>query len=147
MKAGCDLEDPWGECIYCGRDYACSTKKCGTSSILVHLNKQCNKSPFRVKDKKQKLLSFPMKTETGSVGGGLLAIGFNKEECRKTLAKMVISDEMPFRTVEREGFRHFCQVMQPKFALPLRVTIVRDTLHCALIVRGCILQLIVGLFL
>ena len=88
-----------------------------------------------------------MKTETDSVGEGLLAIWFNKEECRNALAKMVITDELPFRTVEGEGFRHFCQVMQPKFTPPSRVTIVRDTLHCALIVRGCILQLIVGLFL
>ena len=58
-----------------------------------------------------------MKTETDSVGGGLLVIGFNKEECRNVLAKMVISDELPFKTMEGEGFRHFCQIMQAALLL------------------------------
>ena len=100
-----DLNDPRALCNYCGKDYACSTKTCGTSSMWVHLKKQCKKYPFRVEDKKQKLLSFSIKSETGSESSNLLAIGYNKEACRKTLAKMVVLDEMPFMTVEREGFR------------------------------------------
>ena len=112
-----DPNDPRTVCNYFGKDYACSTKTCGTSSMWVHLKKQCNKYPFRVEDKKQKLLSFSIKTETESESNNLLAIGYNKKACRKALAKMVVLDEMPFRTVEGEGFRQFCQVLQPNFLL------------------------------
>lgn len=84
------------------------------------------KIPFRVEDKKHKLLSFPLTSKHGS---GLLAIGYSKEACRKALAKMVIMDELPFRSVEGEGFRHFCQVMQPKFMPLSRTTVARDVLQ------------------
>ena len=95
----------------------------------MHLKKQCKKYPFRVEDKKQKLLSFSIKTETGNGSNNLLAIAYNKEACRKTLAKMVVLDEMPFMTVEGEGFRQFCQVLQPKFPPPSRMTVARDILE------------------
>ena len=58
-----------------------------------------------------------------------MAIGYNKEACRKTLAKMVVLDEMPFMIVEGEGFRQFCQVLQPKFPPPSRMTVARDILE------------------
>ena len=116
-------------CNYCGKDYACSTKTCGTSSMWVHLKKQCNKYPFKVEYKKQKLLSFSIKIETGSESSNLLAIWYNKEACRKALAKMVVLDEKSFRIMEGEGFRQFCQVLQPKFPVPSRMTMARDILE------------------
>ena len=61
-----DPNDPKVVCNYCEKDYACNTKTCETSSIWVHLKKQCNKYLFRVEDKRQKLLSFSIKNETGS---------------------------------------------------------------------------------
>ncbi|XP_024022960.1 zinc finger BED domain-containing protein RICESLEEPER 2-like [Morus notabilis] len=39
---------------------------------------------------------------------------------------MVIVDELSFRFVEGEGFKNFCQVMQPRFSIPSRVTIAKD---------------------
>ena len=53
---------------------------------------------------------------------------YNLEICRRALATLIITDELPFRFVEGEGFRKFCQVMQPKFAVPSRITIARDCL-------------------
>ena len=112
---GGDPKDPRCTCNYCGKDYACDSKRVGTSSLWVHLNNQCKKYPFRVTDKKQKLLSFQV---NNSGGGDLTVVSFNKEDCRKALAKMVVLDELSFRFVEGEGFKKFVQVLQPRF-LPL----------------------------
>ncbi|XP_024032218.1 zinc finger BED domain-containing protein DAYSLEEPER-like [Morus notabilis] len=125
IKKGRNPGDERGGCNYCEKDYACSSRTHGTSSMLVHLRK-CKKNPFRVEDKKQKLLSFGASSESGS---GMLAIGYSKEACRKALAKMVIMDELPFRSVEGDGFKHFCQVMQPKFIPSSRITVARDVLQ------------------
>ena len=95
----------------------------------MHLKKQCKKYPFRVEDKKQKLLSFSIKSEIGSGSNNLLAIGYNREACIKALAKMVVLDEMPFRIMEGEGFRQFCQVLQSKFPPSSRMTMARDILE------------------
>lgn len=32
---------------------------------------------------------------------------YDKDECRKGLVRMIIKDELPFRVVEKEGFREF----------------------------------------
>ena len=45
---------------------------------------------------------------------------------RKALARMVIVDEMPFKFVEREGFRHFTNVICPKFWISSHWTISHD---------------------
>ena len=95
--------------------------------MLKHL-KRCNKNLFRIQNSKQKLLSFSTKNDT-SGGGNLLAIGYCKEACRNALAKMVIIDELSFKTVEGEGFGQFCRAMQPKFIIPSRVTVARDILQ------------------
>ncbi|XP_021775517.1 zinc finger BED domain-containing protein RICESLEEPER 2-like [Chenopodium quinoa] len=41
---------------------------------------------------------------------------------------MIIVDELPFKHVEKPGFRHFVQVACPQFHIPSRVTIARDCL-------------------
>jgi len=56
------------------------------------------------------------------------AVGYSYEECRKALEKMIILDELPFNFVENQGFKSFCQVMQPRFDVPSRLTIWRDCL-------------------
>uniref|UniRef100_A0A5B7B6B6 Zinc finger BED domain-containing protein RICESLEEPER 2-like n=1 Tax=Davidia involucrata TaxID=16924 RepID=A0A5B7B6B6_DAVIN len=42
---------------------------------------------------------------------------------------MIIMDELPFKFVERERFRHFCSILQPKFRLISRTTVARDCLE------------------
>ncbi|KAL2527789.1 zinc finger BED domain-containing protein RICESLEEPER 2-like [Abeliophyllum distichum] len=112
------------KCNYCGIDYACGTKKCGTSTLNNHLTNNCKKYPGRLQDKKQKILSFENQKEGG--GSNLIAIGRSKAECRVACAKMVILDELPFRFVEARGFRLFCTVACPQFEPPSRRTLVRD---------------------
>ncbi|CAA2969674.1 zinc finger BED domain-containing RICESLEEPER 2-like [Olea europaea subsp. europaea] len=46
------------KCNYCGVDYACGTKKCGTSTLSNHFTNHCKKYPGRLVDKKQKILSW-----------------------------------------------------------------------------------------
>jgi len=42
---------------------------------------------------------------------------------------MVIIDEMPFRSVEGEGFRRYSKVLQPRFDPPSRITVARDCMQ------------------
>ncbi|KAL2517937.1 BED-type domain-containing protein [Abeliophyllum distichum] len=109
------------KCNYCGIDYACGTKKCGTSTLSNHLTNNCKKYPGRLQDKKQKILSFENQKEGG--GSNLIAIGRSKVECRVACAKMVILDELPFRFVEAHGFRLICSVACPQFEPPSRRTL------------------------
>ncbi|TXG57149.1 hypothetical protein EZV62_018462 [Acer yangbiense] len=106
-------------CNYYGKDYACGSKKVGTSTLWTHLNDQCKKYHNRLVDEKQKVLTFE-KTNMGDGTGNLVAMGFSKDACRKALSKMIVLDELPFSFVEREGFA--C----PKFDPPSRTTIARD---------------------
>ena len=53
----------------------------------------------------------------------MLVVGFSKEACRTACAEMIIIDELPFSHLEREGFRNFCRVLNPKFDPPSRRTI------------------------
>lgn len=124
----CNPNNPRCICNYCGKDYACNSKTCGTNSMLVHLQTQCKKYPFRVVDKKQKVLCFQPTTETRGESN-LVAMSYCKEACQETLSKMVILDELPFGFVEGEGFKHFCLKLQPRFDPPSRVTIARDILQ------------------
>ena len=57
---------------------------------------------------------------------GLVNWKFDQVLARKALARMMMVDEMPFKFVEREGFRHFINVICPKFWIPSRWTISRD---------------------
>ena len=60
--------------------------------------------------------------------GSLKSVNYNEKTCRDALAKMIIIDELPFRQVEKEGFKNFCMVMQPRFNVPSRTTVARDCL-------------------
>jgi hypothetical protein len=129
-KLDVDPKAPRAECNYCGKHYACHTIVNGTSNMWSHL-KVYKKFPFVV-DKKQKVLVLEPKIEKGELGeqnvGSLKAIGYNYDECRQALAKMVITDELPFNFVEGRGFKLFARTMQPRFNIPSRFTIMRDCL-------------------
>ena len=85
----------------------------------------CPKSPQNKENKKQKTLAFQSVTE----GEKTLGVWkFDQQACRDSLVKMVITGELPFRFVEREGFREFCRIMQPNFKLISRFTVARDIL-------------------
>ncbi|XP_060216705.1 zinc finger BED domain-containing protein RICESLEEPER 2-like [Lycium barbarum] len=51
---------------------------------------------------------------------------FDQEVSRKALVEMLILDELPFRFVEKEGFKKFMKKTQPLFQVPSRRTLTRD---------------------
>jgi hypothetical protein len=59
-------------------------------------------------------------------GQGTPKQSYSIEDYHKALAEMVIIDEMPFRSVEGEGFRRYSKVLQPRFEPPSRITVARD---------------------
>lgn len=59
----------------------------------------------------------------------LVYVCFNKEAYRKTLVKMIIKDELPFKFVEAEGFLEFMATFCPKFDVLSRRIITRDSLQ------------------
>jgi len=93
--------------------------------------KVCKKFPLMV-DKKQKILVLEPNKAGGELGdrsvGTLKAIGYDYDECRKTLVKMVIIDKLPFNFVEGKGFRLFSRTLQPRFDIPSCFTVMRDCL-------------------
>lgn len=113
-----------GVCNYCKAEYFADTKEHGTTSMLGHISR-CKKMPYNIDTKQAKLAFQPV------IGGnkGDVAIvpwKFDQEECRKALCRMIIIDELPFRFVEKEGFKQFMKVAQPCFRIPSRTTVTRD---------------------
>jgi hypothetical protein len=51
---------------------------------------------------------------------------FSIKKIRLALARMIIVDELPFRFVEHEGFNYYMNVVEPRFPIPSRVTVVKD---------------------
>lgn len=116
----------FASCDYCTQKLKCPSKN-GTTSLRNHLAR-CKKYPYNV-DKKQKLLIFQSQSsvqDTGDSNSTFMTWKFDQAMCRKYLARMIILDEMPFRTVEHEGFRDFVNMLQPQFQIPSRITVARD---------------------
>jgi hypothetical protein len=109
-----DPTTPRAECNYYENDYACHTTINGTSNMWSHL-KVCKKFPFVV-DKKQKNLVLEPNKVGGESGdqsvGTLKTIGYDYDECRNALVKMVIINELPFNFVEGKRFKLFSRTLQ-----------------------------------
>lgn len=106
-------------CNYCGADYVCISAN-GTSTLRKHIN-NCRKYPYNEKNKNQKILSFHHvgQGDNTSLSSNLVSWSFNQEAARIAFAKMLIMDELPFKFIEREGFRQFMNIVQPNFKFVL----------------------------
>ncbi|KAH9751286.1 BED-type domain-containing protein [Citrus sinensis] len=82
--------------------------------------------------------------ECGTVGDEVVARGFSQEACRRATMKMIVLDELPLSVVENPGFRHFCSVAAPRYLLPSRRTISRDTLEMYLEENAKLKSLLMG---
>jgi hypothetical protein len=51
---------------------------------------------------------------------------YNATKIRVAIIKMIIVDELPFRFVESEGFQDFMKIVEPKFLIPSRYTVMKD---------------------
>ncbi|WRX10852.1 zinc finger protein [Theobroma cacao] len=114
-----DQGEQKARCNYCDRVLSANTKYNGTTSLKNHMN-SCKKFPSSTNDSTQTELAF--QSGDGSIG----TWKFSQEAIRKSLAKMIIRDELPFRFVEREGFKEFVATSCPRFIVPSRWTVARD---------------------
>uniref|UniRef100_A0A803KUC3 Transposase n=1 Tax=Chenopodium quinoa TaxID=63459 RepID=A0A803KUC3_CHEQI len=92
--------------------------------------KSCLGNPINIEKEKgkekQTKLYFDQEHESSELKCGSRIINLN--DVREALIHMIIVDELPFKHVEKPGFRHFVQVACPQFHIPSRVTIARDCL-------------------
>ena len=77
--------------------------------MRTHIQSQCLKYHYSEDKKNQSTLTFKPKEE-GESSGKLIFWVFNFKECKKTLAEMIILDELSFRFVEGFGFRKYISV-------------------------------------
>ena len=124
-----DPNEPKATCDYCGKVLLCHPKKQGTSSLKYHHQtcKVFNASGVG-RDNPQSKMTGTRKTgvdgTTSSPSVGLAK--YNEQKIRSAVAKMIIMDELPFRFVEKQGFKDFMAVVEPRFPIPSRITIMRD---------------------
>uniref|UniRef100_A0A7N0ZQW8 BED-type domain-containing protein n=1 Tax=Kalanchoe fedtschenkoi TaxID=63787 RepID=A0A7N0ZQW8_KALFE len=118
-------------CNFCQKELRGDPKTNGTSSLRYHA-RTCHKNPLNLqKDVQRTMLDFqcadPQSLAEGERKMGVLRTWrFDQEATRKALVRMVIIDELPFRFVEREGFKGLMQVACPGFCIPSRITVARD---------------------
>ncbi|XP_070022044.1 zinc finger BED domain-containing protein RICESLEEPER 2-like [Nicotiana sylvestris] len=97
-------------CKFCSEEYVADTKHSGTSNLLLHIPK-CPTNPYKAE-------------------GSQTTLGFSAARSnRRALARMIIKDEIPFISVEKDGFRDFVRSLQPLFHIPSRTTMTRDCLE------------------
>lgn len=101
-------------CIYRGKEYACDTTSCGSSTLWKHLKNQSKKYPYKEDEKGQTIFTLQPSND-GKCGTNFVTTLFTQQACREACDKMLIIDELPFKFVENEG---------PKF--PSKVTIARE---------------------
>ncbi|KAL2237286.1 UNVERIFIED_CONTAM: putative AC transposase [Sesamum indicum] len=114
------------KCKYCSREIKPEPKVHGTRPLKNHFE-SCKNKPYDVSIN-QKRLSF-QSIRLGEKEAPLVNWRFDQEKIREALSYMLVVDELPFKTVENSGFRHFMSVTCPMFAIPSRRTITKDIFH------------------
>ncbi|XP_077251956.1 zinc finger BED domain-containing protein RICESLEEPER 1-like [Tasmannia lanceolata] len=112
-------------CMYCEREFCCDPKKNGTPSLKNHIT-ACKKFPGNMNTSQSQLNYQPIKGQEGDGSGTLSIWKFDQEAIRNALTRMVLVDELPFKSVEKEGFRHFVSIICPRFHIPSRSTVAKD---------------------
>jgi hypothetical protein len=140
-------DDPVAHCNYCGTSYKCHPKINGTSSMLYHVNScQKYKSLKSKQDRSQSKFTFG----AGQVGSGnnFMIAKYSEKVIREALCEMIIIDEMSFMTVEGNGFQKLLRVLEPRFKVPSRYTVMKDCVKLYMkdknILKTRFLQLVKG---
>ncbi|XP_021732998.1 zinc finger BED domain-containing protein DAYSLEEPER-like [Chenopodium quinoa] len=117
------------ECKFCPKTFAADGNLNGSKNVKNHAE-SCLGNPINIEKEKgkekQTKLYFDQEHESSELKCGSRIINLN--DVREALIHMIIVDELPFKHVEKPGFRHFVQVACPQFHIPSRVTIARDCL-------------------
>ncbi|KAI7746458.1 hypothetical protein M8C21_022551 [Ambrosia artemisiifolia] len=106
-------------CNYCASIF-------GTSMLRVHM-KSCASNPSNQSQTQLNLTVATTKVEdTGKTKVGLLSWRFDQQVATKAIIEMLITDKLPFKFVENEGFRRCMELCQPALVVPSTSTITRD---------------------
>lgn len=112
-----------GKCNVCGALIKADSKTNGTSGLRVHYE-SCKKKHESTTNQTQ------LNLQPGPDGKGELTCWkVDQAKCRMKLVEMIILDELPFRFVERIGFKLFMLTVCPNFKLPSRQTVREDCLR------------------
>jgi hypothetical protein len=116
-------------CNYCGLEYKCHGKNNDTSNILYHVKAcQQNKNLLANRDTSRSKFTFEC-VQIQSDGGScknLMIAKYSAKIIRETLCEMIIVDEMSFSTVDRMWFKKLLKVLEPRFKLHSRYTLMKD---------------------
>lgn len=112
-------------CKYCEKKIPADSRMHGTSPLGTHLSK-CPLNPNNKQFGQATLCLGEIETARGEVKSALINWKFDPEAIRKSIAYMLIVDELPFKHVEGKGFQHVMRTACPSFKIPSRWTITRD---------------------
>ncbi|KAD3337442.1 hypothetical protein E3N88_32962 [Mikania micrantha] len=110
-------------CKHCSKVLAADPSRNGTSALKRHII-SCEKHPEKLKD--QTNIFIRKNDDVGGTSGEVKTWKFCAKSSRKTIAEMITLDELPFTTLEHEGFKKFIETICPNFKVPSRFTISRD---------------------
>jgi hypothetical protein len=115
--------------------------------MLYHVNScQKYKSLKSKQDRSQSKFTFG----AGQVGSGnnFMIAKYSEKVIREALCEMIIIDEMSFMTVEGNGFQKLLRVLEPRFKVPSRYTVMKDCVKLYMkdknILKTRFLQLVKG---
>lgn len=115
------------KCKYCDdRTFACDANANGSKNIKNHWEKCPSNPANHSKGKQTELILEPRGEGEADKDARMRNWTLNLNEVREALSLMVIVDKLPFRSVEKPGFKHLMSVACPRFNIPSRVTIARD---------------------
>jgi hypothetical protein len=132
-------DDPVAHCNYCGTAYKCHPKINGTSSMLYHVTSCPKYKIYKTRqDKGQQVFTFEAKK-----GGpnALMIEKYDEKKIRHALNEMIVEDELPFLFVDGNGFRKFMKVVEPRFNIPSRFTVMRDCVKMYLKIKSDLKQM------
>ncbi|XP_011069372.1 zinc finger BED domain-containing protein RICESLEEPER 4-like, partial [Sesamum indicum] len=112
-------------CKYCDKVYDVDASNNVTSAMNNH-RKACNNHPHNAYVADNQAIASSCRSVTEDSSEFSSHWKFDQEATRKALARMVIIDKLPFKFVEKEGFRQFVSVACPQFIVPSRTTIIED---------------------
>ena len=105
-------------------------KRVGLSIYGVTCNLNVGNLPVQWLIKNKRPLVFILKKEVGDGDvanmGNLKVVKYDHEAIRQALTSMIIRDELPFRVIEREIFKDYSHLLEPRFVIHSRIIVWRD---------------------
>lgn len=104
------------ECVHYDSTFATDSARNGTKNLKLH-HARCEKNTLNKGKGKQATIHFELiDGEEGEVHVRNRVV--NSDDLREALTHMIVLDELPFRFVEKPGFRHF--MLQQDGAPPIQ---------------------------